>query len=86
NLIPIIFFLFYVFRLKSDLLLAKDQIPWLSIKLTERSAMAWITILGIKTIYSAYIALFVAVSNWITIQYKFVIEQVPILDVLFSNL
>ncbi len=39
-----------------------------------------------RQFYSAYIALFISVSNWITIQYKLVFEQVPILNVVFSNL
>ena len=39
-----------------------------------------------RQFYSAYIALFISISNWITIQYKLVFEQVPVLNVFFSNL
>ena len=39
-----------------------------------------------RQFYSAYIALFIAISNWITIQYRLVLENVPILNSLFSNL
>ena len=38
-----------------------------------------------RQFYSAYIALFIAVTNWITIQYKLVLESVPSLNV-FSNI
>jgi hypothetical protein len=39
-----------------------------------------------RQFYSSYIALFVAITNWITIQYKLVLEQLPFLNDLFSNL
>src|SRR5215203_962784 len=39
-----------------------------------------------RQFYSAYIALFIAISNWITIQYRLVLENVPILSSLFSNI
>lgn len=39
-----------------------------------------------RQFYSAYIALFIAISNWITIQYKLVLENVPILSSVFSNI
>ena len=39
-----------------------------------------------RQFYSAYIALFVAISNWITIQYRLVLENAPILNSVFSNL
>ena len=39
-----------------------------------------------RTFYSAYIALFIAISNWITIQYRLVLENAPILGSLFNNL
>ena len=39
-----------------------------------------------RQFYSAYIALFIAISNWITIQYRLVLENAPILSAIFSNL
>lgn len=39
-----------------------------------------------RQFYSAYIALFIAISNWITIQYKLLLENVPVLNALFSNI
>jgi hypothetical protein len=39
-----------------------------------------------RQFYSAYIALFIAITNWITIQYKLLLEQVPGLNYLFSNI
>jgi hypothetical protein len=39
-----------------------------------------------RQFYSSYIALFIAISNWITIQYKLLLEHVPILNYLFSNI
>jgi hypothetical protein len=39
-----------------------------------------------RQFYSAYIALFISISNWITIQYKLVLENVPILNTVFSNI
>src|SRR5215213_6469928 len=39
-----------------------------------------------RQFYSAYIALFVAISNWITIQYKLVLEHAPVLGSVFNNL
>jgi hypothetical protein len=39
-----------------------------------------------RQFYSAYIALFVAITNWITIQYRLLLENVPILNVIFSNI
>jgi hypothetical protein len=39
-----------------------------------------------RQFYSAYIALFVAISNWITIQYRLVLENAPSLNNVFSNM
>ena len=39
-----------------------------------------------RQFYSSYIALFVAITNWITIQYKLVLEHLPFLNSLFSNI
>jgi hypothetical protein len=39
-----------------------------------------------RQFYSSYIALFIAISNWITIQYKLLLEHVPFLNYLFSNI
>ena len=39
-----------------------------------------------RQFYSAYIALFVAITNWITIQYRLLLENVPVLNVVFSNI
>ena len=39
-----------------------------------------------RQFYSAYIGLFVAITNWITIQYTLLLENVPVLNVLFSNI
>jgi hypothetical protein len=39
-----------------------------------------------RQFYSAYIALFIAVSNWITIQYRLLIENIPIFNTIFSNI
>ena len=39
-----------------------------------------------RQFYSAYIALFVAITNWITIQYKLLLENVPVLNIVFSNI
>ena len=39
-----------------------------------------------RQFYSAYIALFVAISNWITIQYRLLLENIPIFNTLFSNI
>ena len=39
-----------------------------------------------RSFYAAYIALFIAISNWITIQYKLVLENAPILGSVFNNL
>jgi hypothetical protein len=39
-----------------------------------------------RQFYSAYIALFIAISNWITIQYRLVLENAPTLSSIFSNL
>src|ERR687894_829848 len=39
-----------------------------------------------RQFYSAYIALFIAVSNWITIQYRLLLENIPIFNTLFSQL
>ena len=38
-----------------------------------------------RQFYSAYIALFISISNWITIQYKLVLEQIPGLNDVFTN-
>lgn len=39
-----------------------------------------------RQFYSAYIALFISVSNWITIQYTLVLENIPLFKDFFSNL
>ena len=39
-----------------------------------------------RQFYSAYIALFIAISNWITIQYRLVLENAPTLNNIFSNM
>jgi len=39
-----------------------------------------------RAFYSAYIALFISISNWITIQYKLVLKQAPVLGSVFNNL
>jgi hypothetical protein len=39
-----------------------------------------------RQFYSAYIALFVAITNWITIQYTLILENIPVLKLLFSNI
>jgi hypothetical protein len=39
-----------------------------------------------RAFYSAYIALFISISNWITIQYKLVLEHAPVLGSIFNNL
>ena len=39
-----------------------------------------------RQFYSAYIALFVAITNWITIQYRLVLEQLPVLKLIFPNI
>jgi hypothetical protein len=39
-----------------------------------------------RQFYSAYIALFIAITNWITIQYRLVLENVPFLSSIFSNM
>jgi hypothetical protein len=39
-----------------------------------------------RQFYSSYIALFVAITNWITIQYKLLLENIPVLNVIFSNI
>ena len=39
-----------------------------------------------RQFYSAYIALFIAITNWITIQYRLLLENVPGLNYLFSNI
>ena len=39
-----------------------------------------------RQFYSAYIALFISISNWITIQYRLLLESVPVFNALFSNI
>ena len=39
-----------------------------------------------RQFYSAYIALFVAITNWITIQYTLLLENIPVVKLLFSNI
>jgi hypothetical protein len=39
-----------------------------------------------RQFHSAYIGLFIAITNWITIQYILLLENVPVLNVLFSNI
>ena len=38
-----------------------------------------------RQFYSAYIALFIAVSNWITIQYRLLLDNIPIFNILFPQ-
>jgi hypothetical protein len=38
-----------------------------------------------RQFYASYIALFIAITNWITIQYKLLLEHIPFLNILFSN-
>lgn len=39
-----------------------------------------------RQFYSSYIALFIAITNWITIQYKLLLEHLPFLNIVFSNI
>lgn len=39
-----------------------------------------------RQFYSAYIALFVSISNWITIQYKLLLENLPFFGTTFTNI
>jgi hypothetical protein len=39
-----------------------------------------------RQFYAAYIALFIAISNWITIQYRLLLENIPIFNTLFSQI
>jgi hypothetical protein len=39
-----------------------------------------------RQFYGAYIALFIAITNWITIQYRLLLQNVPGLNYLFSNI
>ena len=39
-----------------------------------------------RQFYSAYIALFIAISNWITVQYSLILQNIPILASVFSDL
>ena len=39
-----------------------------------------------RQFYSAYIALFIAITNWITIQYRLLLENIPGLNYGFSNI
>lgn len=39
-----------------------------------------------RQFYSAYIALFISISNWITIQYKLLLENVPFFGTSFINI
>ncbi len=39
-----------------------------------------------RQFYSAYIALFIAITNWITIQYRLLLENIPGLNYVFSNI
>jgi hypothetical protein len=39
-----------------------------------------------RQFYAAYIALFIAISNWITIQYRLLLENIPIFSSIFSNI
>lgn len=39
-----------------------------------------------RQFYSAYIALFVSISNWITIQYKLLLENLPFFEITFANI
>ncbi len=39
-----------------------------------------------RQFYGAYIALFIAITNWITIQYRLLLQNIPGLNILFSNI
>lgn len=39
-----------------------------------------------RQFYSAYIALFVVITIWITIQYRLVLEQLSVLNIIFPNI
>ena len=39
-----------------------------------------------RQFYAAYIGLFIAISNWITIQYRLLLENIPIFSLIFSNI
>lgn len=39
-----------------------------------------------RQFYAAYIGLFIAISNWITIQYRLLLENIPVFSTLFSNI
>jgi hypothetical protein len=39
-----------------------------------------------RQFYSSYIALFIGITNWITIQYKLLLEHLPFLNIVFSNI
>lgn len=39
-----------------------------------------------RQFYAAYIGLFIAISNWITIQYRLLLENIPIFSAIFSNI
>jgi hypothetical protein len=39
-----------------------------------------------RQFYSAYVALFISISTWITVQYRLVFEDAPILNNIFSDL
>lgn len=39
-----------------------------------------------RTFYASYIALFIAITNWITIQYELLLDNIPVLSSAFSNI
>jgi hypothetical protein len=43
-------------------------------------------ILGIQTIYSPCISLFIFISTWIPIQYNLVLENATMLNLVYNNL
>ena len=48
--------------------------------------MVWEKIFGIQSILFCLYSSFIAISNWVTIQYRLVLEYAPILNSVFSNL
>jgi hypothetical protein len=39
-----------------------------------------------RTFYASYVALFIAVTNWITIQYELLLDNIPGISSMFSNI
>ena len=68
-------------------LCASDQIIMVFETVWEMVCLVGKTILGITPVlFSIYRSLFIAITNWITIQYKLLLENVPALNYLFSNI